>query len=298
MEKFYCDYSILSPGKYQNIYENDIFLYLNEDLVDYFIDDLFDKFIEDYDGCQFEYINEEQLNILEYELSERITEIKENREINGVYMGFDENLNKRHYETLNKNIREHKREITKALEKMLEWIKSNRGKGITFYGLMEFKIITNINELDTSYGFYEFLPGRFKNERCNDNSVFMYDSNITIIEDLINKSLDKTSEQPDLWGVIYFDKNHSTILENGLSERITEIKENKEIIGNYFAEIIYESLNRENKIYKNDILKMLDDLYIFIKANKENGLTLLGPTSLSFLLQSSFACSELPLDKI
>jgi len=96
MEKFYCDYSIFSPGKYQNIYENEIFLYINEDLMD-FIDDLFDKFIEDYDGCQFEYVNEEQLNILEYELSKRITEIKENREINGVYLDFDENLNKRHH---------------------------------------------------------------------------------------------------------------------------------------------------------------------------------------------------------
>jgi len=146
MEKFYCDYSILSPGKYQNIYENEIFLYLNEDLVDYFIDDLFDMFIEDYDGCQYEYINEEQLNILEYELS----------------------------------------------------------------------------------------------------------------------------------------------------ERITEIKENKEITGNYFPEILYESLNKEIKIYKNDILKMLDDLYMFIKANKENGITILGPTSLSFLLLSSSVSSVPP----
>jgi len=154
---------------------------------------------------------------------------------------------------------------------------------------MEFKLITDINELDTLFGFYEFLPGKFQNEQCNDNSVFMYDSNITIIEDLINKSLDKTSKQPDLWGVTYFDKNHSAILENGLSERITEIKENKEITGNFFPEILYESLNREIKIYKNDILKMLDKLYIFIKANKENGITILGPTSLSFLVQSSSA---------
>ena len=290
MEKFYCDYSILSPGKYLNIYENGIFLYINEDLLD-FIDDLFDKFIEDYDGCQYEYINEEQLNILEFELSKRISEINEDREINGVYLDFDENLNKRHYETINKNIREHKREISEALEKLLEWIKVNRGKGITLYGPMELKLIIDINELDTLFGFYEFLPGKFQNERCNDNSVFMYDSNIIIIEDLINKSFDKTSEQPDIWGVTYFDKNHSTILENVLLKRITQIKENREITGNYFPEILYESLNREIKIYKNDILKMLDELYIFIKANKENGITLLGPTSLSFLLLSSSASS-------
>jgi len=276
MERFYSDYYILSPGKYQNIYENEILLFLNDNSLD-LIEDLLGKLIGYYDRYQFEYTNKEQLNILENELLKRLAEIKENKEVTGIVFEFDENMNKKYYETLNNNISEYKNIIIETLESILEWIKSNNGKGMTIYSPREYKLITDKNELDSLYGYYEFLLGQFRNERYNDNSVFIYSSYIKIIEDLINKSIDKLNEQSNLWGVIFFDKNHSTILENKLSERIIEIKENKEITGNYFPEVLYESLNREIKIYKNDIMKMLDELFIWIEMNKENGITLLHP---------------------
>ncbi|MDR3056654.1 MAG: hypothetical protein LBU84_00760, partial [Prevotella sp.] len=132
--------------------------------------------------------------------------------------------------------------------------------------------IHNKDELEGSDDF-EFLPGKFQGEWRNDNSVFMYESSVVFIEDL----LEKNHNEFDHWGVTYYNTEQLDMLEYELSKRLIEIRENKEISIKYINEIYCRSLNKKIKIFRNDILKMFDELISWIKLNKENGITVLGP---------------------
>jgi hypothetical protein len=252
------DYFVFSPGEYKNQWQNDNSFFLSAFSLE-FIEDLLIKANENYIIDNFEYFNHDQLNVLEDELSKRSIEIVQNKEVSS------------NYEYLNKNIRRYKKEIIEMLNKTVKWIESNKENGLTLYRIREYKLITDKNE--PYGGYYEFLPGKFHGEYRSGNSVFVSETSVDFIIDL----LDKSNKEFDPYGVVYYDNNQLNIFEHELSKRLIDIRENKGITGRHFKKIYLDSLNKEIKIYQNDIIKMFEEFIMWIKLNRGKGITVLGP---------------------
>jgi len=260
-------YYEICPGIFNKLFWGENSLFISDDLlriVEDIISKSNDKFFSFND---FTYFNVEQTNKLENKIPIRINEIKNNKKI------FDAN---KEYtmEYLNKKVDENRYEIIEMLNKLLSWIKINKENGISIVNKKwDFKILT-INDLHEDHGPYlEFLPGEFENKCMNDNSIFIKDCEVDIVNDL----LCKFNEEYIKYGYEYFyDENLLDKLLNELEKRANQIKLNGYVVKGKNNKKYYNRINRYMELYKNEIIEMLDNFIEWIKMNKSNGITIIG----------------------
>ena len=128
-----CYFEFL-PGKYQDKCWNDNSVFLTLDMIE-IIEDLLEKSNEKYDYYDFIYFDNEQINILENELSKRLIEIKNSQyKLDGKRF---KNIkdNEKYYEKMNKDIERNRNNIIEMLEKFIFWINLNKDNGITVLGM-------------------------------------------------------------------------------------------------------------------------------------------------------------------
>jgi len=257
-------YHAMCPGIFNKLSWNENSIYIGYDLMD-IIEDILEKSNDEFSIFEdFSYFSIEQINKFEFELSIKINDINNNKKI-----VFDADS-----EYLNKKIEEHKEEVIEMLNKLFSWIKLNKINGITiikkFYN---FKILKRNDLPDGCGGFLEFLPGEFKKKCWNDNSVFIEDGEIDIVDDLLKK----VNNEYDLYGCVYFyDENLLEKLENELQNRLNEIINNGYVSKGIYSQEYYDHINRYMELYKNEIIEMLDNFILWIKLNKSNGITVIG----------------------
>jgi len=260
-------YYEICPGVFKKVFCGENSLFISDDLfriVEDKISKSNDKFFRFND---FTYFNVEQINKLENEIPNRINEIKNNKKI------FEAN---KEYtmEYLNKEAEEHSQEIIEMLNKLLLWIKLNKENGISIVNKKwDFRIL-KINDLNEDSGPYlEFLPGKFENKCGNDNSIFIEDGELDIVDDL----LCKFNEEYIRYGYEYFyDENILDKLVNELEKRSNQIKLIGYVVKGKNNKKYYERINTHMELYKNEIIEMLNEFISWIKLNKSNGITVIG----------------------
>jgi hypothetical protein len=139
--------------------------------------------------------------------------------------------------------------------------------------MAEFKLIKNKIELKGTC-YFEFLPGKYKDKCWNDNSVFISEDAIYVIEDLLKE----TNENYDHYSFVHYNKKQMKMLEEKFMKRLSEMKNDVsyKIIGTYFNEEYYNELNKDIKKNRDEIIKMLEELFLWIESVKENEITILG----------------------
>jgi len=128
-----CYFEFL-PGKYKDKCWNDNSVFLTLDIIE-IIEDLLEKSNEKYDYYDFIYFDNEQISILENELSKRLIEIKNSEyKLDGKRF---KNIkdNEKYYKKINKDIERNRNNIIEMLEKFIFWINLNKDNGITVLGM-------------------------------------------------------------------------------------------------------------------------------------------------------------------
>jgi len=251
------------PGTFNKTFWNDNSIYISDALMDILRNKLEKSNDEFHNFDYFTYFNAEQINKFEYELSNMINEINNNKKI------FDE---KRDY--LNKEINEHEKEIIEALKKLIYMVNLKKENGISVIKKWyNFKIL-KINDLPEVDGAYlELLPGKYENKCWNDNSIYIEESELCIVNDLLHK----VNNEYMKWGFeYYYDENMLEKLENELQKRLDEIINNGYLKKGKSNKKYYDYINVHMDLFKNDIIEMLDDLISWIKMNKSKGITVIG----------------------
>jgi hypothetical protein len=139
---------------------------------------------------------------------------------------------------------------------------------------MEFKLIKNKSELKGTC-YFEFLPGKYKNKCWNDNSVFISENALCVIEDLLIKS----NKNYDHCSFVHYTNNQMEMMKNECIERINRIKnsEDYKLPELYYNEEYYDELNIDDiGKYKDEIIKMIEELVLWMESIKENEITILG----------------------
>jgi hypothetical protein len=262
------DYNIFFRGKFHINFRNENSIFISNDLLDVICDllSIANKKYSRFSCHDFTFYNYDQINIFENELMKRLRELKGNKEykIPGEYKDY-----------INEGISKHLNKIVEMLDKLIIWIKSNKENGITVLFIYSQYKLRTIDTLPDDTCYFEFLPGKYQDKCWNENSVFIEEEIIYIIEDLLYKS-NKNFDRYELAN--FYDSDQLNILEQELSKRLNEIKDNKEynLTGTFFVKETYVDINKDIKIYYNDIIEMLNSLIVWIKSNKENGITVIG----------------------
>jgi hypothetical protein len=128
---------------------------------------------------------------------------------------------------------------------------------------MEYKLYRNKNELKGTC-YYEFLPAKYQIKYSNDNYVFLEEYSVNLFVDLLKK----VNEKYYLFPLIGYNSDQTNMLINELSKRLDEIKGNMnyELIGIYFSEEYYKTLNEEIHKYKDEIINMFEELINWLKT--------------------------------
>ena len=128
-----CYFEFL-PGKYKDKCWNDNSVFLTLDIIE-IIEDLLEKSNEKYDYYDFIYFDNEQISILENELSKRLIEIKNSEyKLDGKRFKSIKD-NEKYYKKINKDIERNRNNIIEMLEKFIFWINLNKDNGITVLGM-------------------------------------------------------------------------------------------------------------------------------------------------------------------
>jgi hypothetical protein len=137
---------------------------------------------------------------------------------------------------------------------------------------MLFKLLRK-NELEGTV-YFEFLPGKYQDKCWNNHSVYIEEEALCVISDILLK----TNNDYDHYLFTNYNSIQMKMLENELSKRLTEIKDNIDykLTGKYFNEEYYNELNEYMKKYRIEIIKMLEELIIWIKSIKEPEMMVLG----------------------
>jgi len=140
--------------------------------------------------------------------------------------------------------------------------------------IMEYIVTTDKNELDLiEGGYYEIYPEMFKKVFWNENSVFISDALMHIIDDILKKS---NVEYSSFWDFTYFSIEKVNKFENELQKRLNEIINNGYLKKGKNNKKYYDYINIHMELYKNEIIEMLDNFILWIKLNKSNGITVIG----------------------
>jgi hypothetical protein len=168
----------------------------------------------------------------------------------------------------------------------------------------------NLSEINPKFALYksndavnkncsfEFLQGNYKSKRHDDNSIFIRESALCVIEDL----LAKTNETYNHYSFTYYDQYQLKELNMELSKRIKEIKfdGNFKIKGTYYKEYhnelhsnigkhrieiikngtyfneYYLELNNNIEKYKHEMIEMIKELIQWLNGTKKTGMSILG----------------------
>jgi hypothetical protein len=258
-----CGYYEFYPGIFKKVFWNENSMFVSDALID-IVEDILENSNEGYSTFDdFAYFDVEKINNFECKLSTRINEITNNKKI------FDVNM-----EYLNKEIEENKSEIIEMLNKLFLWIKSNKEKGISIATkFRNYKILTIKDLPDGCGGYLEFLPGKFNDKCWNDNSVFIEEGELDIVDDL----LWKVNSEYDRHGFeYYYDENLINRLENELQNRLNEIINNGYILKGVYSQEFYDNINTHMDLYKEEMIEMLGNFILWLKTNKSNGITVIG----------------------
>lgn len=131
-------------------------------------------------------------------------------------------------------------------------------------------LVTDANQL-RSTGYMEFIPGKHSGKYWSDKSVFIYEGHMDVIHDLFEKA----NKEYDHYDDTYFDNDQINILIDGLSQRLNEMCDEK-------YKLITEVLYREDdtlRVFeepKEKIIKMVEDLIVWLNANRAGGISVLG----------------------
>jgi len=251
------------PGMFKKIFWNENSIFVSDALMD-IVKDILKNSNDEYSRFgDFLYFDVEKINSFECNLSTRINEINNNKKI------FDVNK-----EYLNKEI-ENKIEIVGMLNKLFLWVKLNKENGISIIKKwMNYKLLTTSDLSDDCDGYLEFLPGKYKHKCWNDNSVFIEEGELDVVDDLlwkINKEYDRHGFE------YYYDENSINRLENELQDRLNEIVNNGCVLkGVYSSQEYYDYINSYMDLYKEEMTEMLNDLILWLKKNKSDGITIIG----------------------
>jgi len=257
-------YFEICPGTFKKTFWNEDSIFISDALMYYILEDIIAKSNDEFSTFfDFTYFNAEHINKFGYELSIRINEISKNKII------FDANR-----EYLNKEIEKYRKEIIEVLPKLLSWIELNKINGFTIIKKWQNYKILKIDDLpEVGGGYLEFLPGKFENKCWNDNSVYIHEVELDIVDDL----LWKVNNEYYRYGVEYFyDENQIRKLENELIKRLNEIISNESVSKGVNSQKYYDNINRNMELYKNEMIEMLDNFIQWIKLNKSNGITVIG----------------------
>jgi hypothetical protein len=157
---------------------------------------------------------------------------------------------------------------------------------------MEHKLITNTDEL-RGLGYYEFFLGEFnknQNKYGNNNSAYLTEGDVEIFLELIYTNIRNVRDDNNS----YLNKEEINDFVNDLQILILEIEQEKETkcTNELFNKRINEDkrYTEDEKIflikhhnnyektmlrnYRNDILKMLNDLLNWLKLNNKNGISI------------------------
>jgi hypothetical protein len=256
------EYFEICPGIFNKIFWGENSLFITDELI-YIIDDIIRKSnVKFYHFNDFTYFNMEQINKFEYELSIRINEIN-NKILFDVI-----------YEYLKKEIEEHRQEIIEMLNRLLSWIKLNKENGISIVKkIWNFRILRRNDLFINESAYLEFLPGKYENKCFNDNSIFIEDGELDIVDDL----LCKFNKEYIRYGYEYFyDENILDKLVNELEKRANQIKLIGYVVKGKTNKKYYSQINTHMELYKSEIIEMLDNFIEWIKMNKSNGITVIG----------------------
>jgi len=258
-----CGYYEFYPGVFKKVFWNDNSMFISDALMD-IVEDILENSNEGYSTFDdFAYFDVEKINNFESKLSTLINEIANDKKI------FDVNM-----DYLNKEIEENKNVIIEMLNKLFSWIKLNKENGISIAKkFWNYKILTINDMSDYCGGFLEFLPGKYDDKCWNDNSVFIEEGELNIVDDL----LWKVNSEYDKYGFeYYYDENLITGLENELQSRLNEIINNGYILKGVYTQEFYDNINSRMELYKEEMVEMLGNLISWLKTNKSNGITIIG----------------------
>jgi hypothetical protein len=145
-----------------------------------------------------------------------------------------------------------------------------------FYALHKntYKLYKNTKELKSTC-YFEFLPSKFQEEYWNNNSVFLSEVAICLIDDLLKKA------NEDFWPYsnTYYNEEQINILKNELLQRLNEIKNDinfrlkEETVhnGHYLNDVNNDIVKCRNKI-----IKIFEDLINWLETINSNEITILG----------------------
>ena len=140
---------------------------------------------------------------------------------------------------------------------------------------MDFKLIKDKSELEGTC-YFEFLPGKFKDEHWNNTSVFLSDDSMFVVEDLFEKNFIKY----DHCGFCEIDSCDFLPLLKQLEERKLlilkegKIKENSKLaIHEYYKEV-----NVAIQSNKEKVSFMIEELIDWIKLalKEQDTISILG----------------------
>ena len=150
---------------------------------------------------------------------------------------------------------------------------NHTNEGSVGQSVMEYKLISNENELDVvkDIWYFEFFPG----VKRNSNSVFLSEYSMNAIEDIFDSIIDRY----DHYGSDILDEKQLQKLECELSKRLEEIKETGKFnfLGRindnkYYYEEEIKNLHRNEK----EIIIMLEDIIRGLKTINVKKISFIG----------------------
>lgn len=131
---------------------------------------------------------------------------------------------------------------------------------------MKYKLITDKKELQGTC-YFEFLPGKYQNKCWNVNSVYLTEESL----DFIEKLLINVNPEYDHFSFTEFSSEQVEKLINELKGAIKHIENNKYVVESiYFSDDYNAKLNEDLKNYRDDILKLIEELIIWMKETLKN----------------------------
>ena len=275
------EYYEILPGIFHKKFWNNNSIFINFDIMN-IIEDIINKVYNEYsnkdiiDNNYFFYYNVPAIDKLEKYFIKRQNEIANNKNIT-MY------TNDSVYAL--RNIKKYRNEIIEMLNKLINWVKYNKNIGMTIIRkTSDYKILT-VNELSDNNVYFEYKPGKYDEKYKNENSVFIGFAESIILEDLLycfNNDYERCG-----YGFLnnhindyYYNMENIHKLICELENRVKIINNNEKITGYYYNKIYkkrkyYDIINKEIDGYKYEIVKMLEDLIIWLKLNTNEGITVI-----------------------
>jgi hypothetical protein len=138
---------------------------------------------------------------------------------------------------------------------------------------MEFQLIKDKSELEGT-AYFEFAPGEYNGKYWNDNSIYLSEDALCLIEDVFEKNLRNYNH----FSFTEMDKNELCIIIKELEKLKIHFNNNMPINGSTFSDKYYVELNKEAKKEKLIVVKIIVELIQWIKSTLKHNdkISLLG----------------------